>query len=162
MTRAAPLFLTLPLALLAACNSPESESETAGDFAARIGQPGDASAAAPSPAGTPVPPTVYTPRPGAAPGAFVPGTATDPDAAGCGAPKVAKFFGRPADAASRGAILAAVAPHSNVRFVEPGTNVVPDADSTRLNDARSAGAALADGGALEDRNLTTLGLDGGD
>ncbi len=133
MTRPALLLLVAPFTLLAACNSPDSESENAEDFAARIGEPGDAAGAAPSPAGTPVPPTVYTPRPGAAPGAFVPGTATDPEAAGCGAPKVAKFFGRPADGASRAAILAAVAPQQNVRFVEPGTNVTPNPDSTRLN-----------------------------
>lgn len=132
MTRFAPL-LALPLTLAAACSSPESESESADEFAARIGQPGDAAGSAPAPAGTPVPPTVYTPRPGAAPGAFVPGTATDPEAAGCGAPKVAPFFGRLATDATRTALLAAVAPQRNLRFVEAGTNVVPDADSTRLN-----------------------------
>lgn len=133
MTRPALLLLTAPIVLLAACNSPESESESADEFAARIGEPGDTAAAAPSPAGTPVPPTVYTPRPGAAPGAFVPGTATDPEAASCGAPKVAPFFGKLANDATRTAILAAVTPQRNLRFVEAGNNVVPDADSTRLN-----------------------------
>lgn len=127
--------VALMLGTLAACNQQEPASESVEDYAARVGS--GTAAAGQSPARQ-VPPKIAQPKPGAAPGAFAPGTATDPAANRCGAPKVAPFLGKVADEATRTQIAAAVAPHSNIRFVEPGAesgdgNVVPDPASSRLN-----------------------------
>ena len=134
--RSLPLAaVALMLGTLAACNQQEPTSESVEDYAARVGS---GAAAAGQPQAQQVPPTIAQPKPGAAPGAFAPGTATDPAASRCGAPKVARFFGRIADDATRAQIVAALAPRSNIRFVEPGAapsdgNVVPDPASARLN-----------------------------
>lgn len=129
--RSLPLAaIALMLGTLAACNQQETAGESVEDYAARVG--GDtASGQPPAPQ---VPPKIAQPKPGAAPGAFAAGTATDPAASRCGAPKVAPYFGKAADEATRARILAAVAPQDNVRFVEPGSaNVTPDPASSRLN-----------------------------
>lgn len=130
--RSLPLAaIALMLGTLAACNQQETAGESVEDYAARVGS-GTAEAGQ-SPARQ-VPPKIAQPKPGAAPGAFAPGTATDPAANRCGAPKVAPFLGKAADEATRARILAAVAPQDNVRFVEPGSaNVTPDPASSRLN-----------------------------
>lgn len=123
--------LALTLGTLAACNQQESDTESVDDYAARVS---NGTASAGQPQAQQVPPTIAQPKPGAAPGAFAAGTATDPAASRCGAPKAARFFGRVADEATRAQIVAALAPHSDIRFVEPGAvNVMPDPASTRLN-----------------------------
>lgn len=123
--------LTLMLGALAACAPEQSDNESVDEYAARVG--GGTAEAGQSPARQ-VPPKIAQPKPGAAPGAFAAGTATDPAASRCGAPKVAPFLGRKADEATRARILAAVAPQENVRFVEPGAvNIMPDPASSRLN-----------------------------
>ena len=115
---------------LAACNQTEGGTESAEEFAQRVN--GSGTQTAPN-AGTPTPAATYTPPPNDAPGPLVPGTGSDPKASKCGATKVGEFYGQAASPQIRGAIMQAVLPNSNVRFVEPGTNVVPDANSDRLN-----------------------------
>ena len=127
--------LAMLLGALAACNQPEGDTESVDDYAARVSS---GTGTAGQPQAQQVPPTIAEPKSGAAPGAFAAGTATDPAASSCGAPKVARFFGRIADDATRAQIVAALAPHSNIRFLEPGAapsdgNVVPDPASARLN-----------------------------
>lgn len=139
--------LALMLGTLAACNPPAGDSGNADDFAARINRAGGNAAASPAaapvpaeaaqpaqaPAPQPTPARIYKPLPGAAPGAYVAGTATDPKAQGCGAPQVARFFGKALDLDTRAQITQAVAPGTAIRFVQPGTTVPPDPRSQRLN-----------------------------
>ncbi|MEO9492010.1 MAG: hypothetical protein ABJG26_10320, partial [Marinomonas sp.] len=47
--------------------------------------------------------------------------------------KVAPFFGRKADNITREAVLAAVAPNGDVRFIDAGSDVIPVPSSSRLN-----------------------------
>ena len=79
-------------------------------------------------------PRVAEPLPGAAPGPFVPGTATDPEAAICGAPSMGPFLGKLADEATRTAIMDTIGGANEVRFVEVGADQIqPDPTSARLN-----------------------------
>ncbi|MBI1403770.1 MAG: hypothetical protein GC147_11220 [Porphyrobacter sp.] len=127
------ILLALPAVLaLAACgNEPAAPGNDADSFAARINQN-----AAPTPAaqGT-VAPTVATPKPGAAPGPFVPGTQTDPASATCGANLMGPYIGKPADEATRAAITETLGRSDNLRFVVPGSvgYVNPDPTNPRLN-----------------------------
>ena len=150
MKRFACLLVT-PLALtLIACGSePAGESETAEDFAARINGGGANASAAPAATGqaaTPAqaggqvvqpvqlaPPTVAKPLPGAAPGAYVPGTLTDPNSATCGANLMGDYIGKEADLATKSAIKMAASGASEVRFVQPGQTITPDPTSPRLS-----------------------------
>jgi hypothetical protein len=144
MTTAARTFV-LPLALtLAACGSePAQPGNDAESFAARIGQPGEAtpvpvaapgSIVAPPPAATAAP-QVAQPLPGAAPGAFAPGTLTDPAARTCGAPMMGPFIGKPADQPTRAAIAQTLGRTDNLRFVTFGSTdtVNPDPANPRLS-----------------------------
>ena len=128
------VILASPLVLaLAACGSnTEDTSNSADDFAARING-GTASAPAPAPNAT-VAPTVAEPLPNAAPGVFAPGTLTDPESATCAATQMGPFIGKPADDATRAAIMEAAAGAREVRFVQPGGPTVnPDPTNPRLS-----------------------------
>lgn len=119
--------------VLSACaGEADSEtSDTTADFAARINGDGGSSASAPA---TPQAPRIAEPIPGAAPGAFVPGTLTDPQSANCGANRMGSFIGQQASDPVRAAVMEAAGDNENVRFVLPGSdNVEPDATSARLN-----------------------------
>ena len=117
------------LVALTACGAP-AESESADDFASRIGSGGNGTPVA---QGT-VAPTVQETKPGAAPGPFTPGTQTDPESA-CGASLVGEFIGRLADDATRMAVKDAARLASEVRFVSYGgvESVNPDPTDPRLN-----------------------------
>jgi hypothetical protein len=136
MTRFAHNLRTLPFALaaiaLAACGSDaEQPSNDADSFAARIGK-GEASPT-PAPAATSAP-TIASPLPGAAPGAFAKGTLTDPAAQNCGAPLMGPFIGKLADQATRGEIATALGRTDNLRFVVFGSgDVNPDVTNPRLS-----------------------------
>ena len=150
MKRFACLLVT-PLALaLAACGAePTDNNVSADDFAARI-KGGNTSAstapAAPAQSATPAqgeaqgvqpvqlaPPTVAKPLPGAAPGAYVPGTLTDPNSSTCGANLMGDYIGKEADLATKSAIKMAASGASEVRFVQPGQTIIPDPTSPRLS-----------------------------
>ena len=150
-------FLIAPLVLAAtACGSePAGNSETADDFAARINgeaAPGPVPPAGPVVVAAPVapeqaeeqsgqpvqpvqlaPPTVAQPLPGAAPGAYVPGTLTDPNSSTCGANLMGDHIGKEADLATKAAIKMAASRASEVRFMQPGQSVNPDPTSPRLS-----------------------------
>jgi len=51
----------------------------------------------------------------------------------CDAQKIKPFYGKPDSPEIRYAILAAIAPKSNVRYLKPGSNLAPDPESDRLN-----------------------------
>ena len=127
MTKLAALITLPALALLAACGDSPSEGSDADEFAARIngGQP--------NPAAT-VAPTVAEPLEGAAPGAYAPGTATDPSSATCGANLMGPYIGKPADDPTRAQIVAVAVGAREVRFISPGGAYIrPDPTSPRLN-----------------------------
>lgn len=127
MTRLAALFTLPALIALAACGGAQGDGNDADDFAARIngGQP--------NPAAT-VAPTVAEPLEGAAPGAYSPGTATDPASATCGANLMGPYIGRPANDPTRAQIVAVAVGASEVRFIAPGSAYIrPDPTSPRLN-----------------------------
>lgn len=128
MTKFAVLIAAPALLALAACGATETDnSNGAEDFAARINGSG------PKPEAT-VAPTVAQPLEGAAPGAYAPGTATDPQSSNCAATAMGAFLGRQADEANRAAIMVAAAGASEVRFVQPGSDYIrPDPTSSRLN-----------------------------
>lgn len=120
----------LAMLLLSACSAAETDTaNSADDFAARING-GDT----PNAQAT-VAPTVAPPRENAAPGAFAPGTATDPESATCAANMMGPYLGKLADEATRSAIdAAAFGAASEVRFVAPGGDYIsPDPTSSRLN-----------------------------
>ena len=89
---------------------------------------------APVPAAT-VAPTIAPPQPGAAPGAFAAGTATDPQAANCGATVMGPFIGKLADQPTRAAIVQTLGRADNLRFVVFGSEgtITPDPTSPRLS-----------------------------
>ena len=139
MTTARAFAFALPFALaLAGCgNEPAQPGNDAKSFAARIGQPGEATpapAAAPGAAAT-AEPQVAQPLPGAAPGPYAPGTLTDPAAKTCGAPLMGPFIGKLADQPTRAAIATTLGRTDNLRFVAFGSeaNVSPDPGSPRLS-----------------------------
>ncbi|MEP3421136.1 MAG: hypothetical protein ABJN35_05345 [Erythrobacter sp.] len=120
-----------------ATETPDATSE-ADAFAARINgeTPAQASTsiASPDQAYAPPPPITAPPRTNAAPGAFAPGTATDPASATCNANKMGPFMGRLADEATRANILSAASGAADVRFIEAGSlNIRPDSSNPRLN-----------------------------
>ena len=128
--------LSALLALTACGGAQEGGSEAAAeDYAARIN--GGQSDGVPEAQTTPVPmatPQVAQPLEGAAPGAFTPGTATDPQSMTCGANLMGPFLGRPADEATRSSIAALATGASEVRFIEPGSDYIrPDPTNPRLN-----------------------------
>lgn len=122
----------LAIAVTACGANPETGSNSADDFAARInGGAEKVAAATPAPTETP---TIAAPLPGAAQGAFVPGTLTDPQSSLCTANLMGDYIGKPADEATKSAIMLAAAGASEVRFVTPGgATVNPDPTSPRLN-----------------------------
>ncbi len=152
MTTARAFAFVLPFALgLAACGSePAQPAEDAESFAARIGQPGQATpapGAAPAPAPAPTAtPQKAAPLPGAAPGPFARGTLTDPASKTCGAPLMGPFIGKPADQATRAAIAAALGRTDNLRFVAFGStaNVNPDPTNPRLSIMLDAQGVIRD------------------
>lgn len=126
----------LPLALaalaLTACGSePETATNDADSFAARINQNADAASA---PEGA-VAPQVAEVQPGAAPGVFASGTLTDPASGICGAPLMAPFIGKLADQATRADIAKVLGRTDNLRFVAFGSGgyVNPDPTNPRLS-----------------------------
>lgn len=119
--------IALSLALASCGKNGADNSNSADDFAARIngGQPN---------AQATIAPTVVEPLEGAAEGAFSPGTATDPQSAGCNANAMGEYIGREADEATRVAIQTAATSASEVRFIAPGFGYIrPDPTSPRLN-----------------------------
>lgn len=137
MIRPAGFCLGLAALALTACGSePAPAGNDADSFAARIGK-GEATPGAggmPVANGT-VAPAVATPLPGAAPGAYAPGTLTDPKSATCGAPLVGQFIGKLADQPTRAAIAKTLGRTDNLRFVAFGAaaNVNPDPTNPRLS-----------------------------
>lgn len=144
MTKLSPAFLALPLALaLAACGSdPAPANNDADSFAARINQNAGAT---PVPQGT-VAPTVAEPKPGAAPGPFVPGTQTDPAAKTCGANLMGPYIGKPADQPTRAEIAKVLGRTENLRFVAYGSAgyINPDPTNPRLNLMLDQGGIIRD------------------
>ncbi len=145
MRRIAPILLTTAAACaLAACSSepepvdPAAQAQAEADaFAQRIksGAPTPAaSGAAPAPQAT-VAPRIAQPLPGAAPGPFMPGTATDPAAAKCGANRMGPFIGKLADEPTRLEVVKTLGRSDNIRFVAFGSGgfINPDASNPRLN-----------------------------
>ncbi|UAB77055.1 hypothetical protein INR77_09415 [Erythrobacter sp. SCSIO 43205] len=144
-------LLVPPLALsLAACGAePTDNNVSADDFAARIKGNGAVGPAAQQQGAAPQddqgqtaqgvqpaqlsPPVVAKPLPGAAPGAYVPGTLTDPNSATCGANLMGDYIGKEADLATKAAIRMAASGASEVRFVQPGQTIIPDPTSPRLS-----------------------------
>ena len=142
MIRFAFLPLAAALALSACGQTKTADGENADDFAARVN--GGSATASSRPQADATPAATATPMPGAAEGQFVPGTATDPQANGCAAPKVAPFYGKQADEPTRVAIMEAIAPQRDVRFLSPGSTVQPDPNSRRLNVMLDASGIIRD------------------
>lgn len=121
---------------LAACGTSveEKPANDADSFAARIkGENGKGGAAA-LPAGEPQAPKIAQPLPNAAPGVYARGTATDPQSETCGANRMGAFLNKPADDATRRAIMEAASDVREVRFIAPGSDhIEPDPTSPRLN-----------------------------
>lgn len=135
ITATRALFVMIPAFALAACGSePAKPGNDAESFAARIAAGEATPGATPGPVATATP-QIATPLPGAAPGAFAPGTLTDPAAANCGAPLMGPFIGKLADQATRAEIANALGRTDNLRFVTFGSdgNVNADATSPRLS-----------------------------
>ena len=128
-----PILILPALLLLAACGEKESEpANTAQDFAARINGGGKAQGATPGQA-TASPAQVAAPQANAAPGMMVPGTATDPNSATCSANAMGPFLGRVADDLTRSQVQQAATNASAIRFLDPGSEIIPDPASSRLN-----------------------------
>lgn len=122
-------------AALAACNQQPSKGESAADFARRVGGSEPAATGAPTvgppdqivdatqgsqPARTAFPKPVRVPP--------------EPDQGHCDVEMVAPYFGQPDSPTVRQAIMTAISPRNNVRFVKPGPqSVTPDPNSDRLN-----------------------------
>ncbi|MEP2736532.1 MAG: hypothetical protein ABJP34_09545 [Erythrobacter sp.] len=123
------LILALAAALAACGNEPDPNAQEVDDFAARIGTPKQAKATptAAKPATQPADPaTDPTTKPATEDN-------TPPAPSQCSAPKVAPFYGRKSDENTQAAVMAAVAPQTNVRFIEAGTAMPEDTGSQRLN-----------------------------
>lgn len=149
----APFALIAGTALLFGCSeAPEKEEgSAAADYAARINAEkasaaGQAALApvsggvsegadAPTPAARApeAAPTVAQPLNPVAPGAFSPGTATDPNSA-CNANAFGEFLGQKPDADVRAAIMDRAIALPEVRFISPGSEYIkPDPTHPRLN-----------------------------
>ena len=133
------------LALLA-CSEPEptDTQAVAQDFASRINAERSANTAPPPSATEPAaqiyPALADTPSPQTAAPPIAAPLAPAPDPAGggatsqCSAELAAPFIGRPADDATRAAILGATSSVQEVRFLPAGSPyVAPDPTSARLN-----------------------------
>jgi hypothetical protein len=125
---------TTALALTACSKEPEpvDPAAEADAFAQRI------NANTPTPAATATAgaaPRIAKPLPGAAAGPFLPGTATDPASATCGANQMGPFIGKLADEATRLDIVKTLGRSDNVRFVAFGSPgfINPDPTNPRLN-----------------------------
>ena len=118
-------LLAAALALSGCGNTADPNAKEVDEFAARIGAPKQTQAAS------------DTPKPDASDPAAAPAPAEEADAqpapSQCSAPKVAPFYGRKADEATQAAVMAAVAPQTNVRFIEAGSAMPEDTASPRLN-----------------------------
>lgn len=113
-------------ALLSACGGqPDPNAKEVDDFAARIGTPKQAVASPPA----------ATPEANEANTTANSENVADaqPAPSQCNAPKVAPFYGRQADEATQAAVMAAVAPQTDVRFIEAGSALPEDTASPRLN-----------------------------
>ncbi len=135
ITAARAIVFMIPALALAACGSePAKPGNDAESFAARIAAGEATPGATPAPAATATP-QIATPLPGAAPGAFAPGTLTDPAAEKCGAPLMGPFIGKLADQATRAEIASTLGRTDNLRFVTFGSdgNVNADANNPRLS-----------------------------
>lgn len=134
MNTSTAILISPILLCLAACEErPQSGSNSADDFAARINggeKPGPAPVVKATNA-----PTIAKPLPGAVEGAYVPGTLTDPNSSICGANLMGEFLGKQADDATRSAVMeAANGTAQSVRFVLPGSATVnPDPTNPRLS-----------------------------
>ncbi len=127
------IFSVLGLCLLlAACGrGPSPASQEVDEFAARIGS-GENQTAAPTQA--PVTPVAIADQiTGNEASSQQETSASDSLTPVCGSPKVAPFFGRQADNFTREAVLTAVAPNNDVRFIDAGSDVSPVPSSSRLN-----------------------------
>lgn len=125
----APFAVIMPFVLaLAACGSEPTDAgaeNQADTFAARI------KGASPAPTQTP---RIAEPLPGAAPGPYVPGTATDPQSKACNAPAMGPYLGRAADDATRAEIMEVIGGANEVRFIQAGSSYIePDPTNPRLN-----------------------------
>lgn len=130
MKRFSFLISASVLLALAACSGADDADTTSetDDFAARINGSNPT-----GPVGSQAP-TVVPPRENAAEGAFLPGTATDPDSATCGANFMGPYIGKVADEATRIAIATAAVGAREVRFIMPGSGYIrPDPTNPRLN-----------------------------
>lgn len=135
MNRFAILIAAPAVLSLMACSEPDTTPDTtADDFAARINGGQSAGANGAPNAQATVAPTVVPPREGAAPGAYAPGTATDPASAGCAATLMGPYLGRVADDRVRSEIMNIAAEANEIRFIAFGSEtLVPDPTSSRLN-----------------------------
>lgn len=126
--RSAVILSPICVMLVACGQGPETGSNGAEDFAARI------NGGAPQPEAIQTP-TVAAPLPNAAEGPYVPGTLTDPQSSICGANLMGEFVGKKADDTTRAAIMQAAEGNSgSVRFVLPGSATVqPDPTNPRLS-----------------------------
>ena len=137
------LPLLIPaIAMLAACGDRETvePDQAAADFAARIN--GGEAPAPQQPVAQdgsqqleppqmveprPIPPPEAIPLAGAAPG-------SGPISPNCKADRMGPFLGRPADEATRLAVMNAAAGASDVRFIDAGSDfIAPDPANPRLN-----------------------------
>ncbi len=124
------LSLTLVAGMLAACGQSETKSESAEDYAARVGglQSGAPASASAAPTATTQAAPPATPVP--------PGTRGSALAAGserCNAPAAAAFVNQPDTPETRSAIAEAVGGGTPVRFMPPGTSGQIGSQSSRLN-----------------------------
>jgi hypothetical protein len=134
------LITAAATAALAACSSEPAPADPAAEadaFAQRI-KSGTPAASAPAPAPAPAAtaaPRIAQPMPGAAPGPFMPGTATDPASAKCGANQMGPFIGKLADEPTRLAIVKTLGRSDQIRFVAFGSGgfINPDATNPRLS-----------------------------
>lgn len=134
-------FAAAALALAACGSEPAQPGNDADSFAARIGKP----EATPTPLATATP-TIVEPLPGAAPGPFARGTATDPASKTCGANLMGPFIGKVADQATRAEIVKVLGRTDNLRFVVFGSAsfVNPDPTNPRLSIMLDAQNMIAD------------------
>lgn len=136
MIRFSGLIFAAATALsLIACNKEPEPADPAAEadaFAQRINS--NTPSPAPTAAAT-VAPRIAQPLPGAAAGPFLPGTATDPASATCGANQMGPFIGKLADEATRLDIVKTLGRSDNIRFVAFGSPgfINPDATNPRLN-----------------------------
>jgi hypothetical protein len=139
MMHIAKLFTAASLLALAACSGAEETVTTneADEYAARIAAGAGTGTATGTGTGAPEAtqtPTIAPSLEGAAPGAYAPGTATDPASAICGANLMGPYIGALADVETRNAIMIAATGASSVRFVTAGSDYInPDPTNPRLN-----------------------------